>query len=52
MKPVEVFPENETSAKSSTGVTVSWEDLYFPVGCGKFDGGARLNVPIIKVEVG
>lgn len=30
------------------GRTIDWQDLYFPIGCGKSKGGIPPNIPLIR----
>jgi len=54
-KPVETFPPhlfNETDGKPSLpGILLQWEELYFPIGCGKFANGAQHGVPFFLEDV-
>lgn len=29
------------------GVLLQWNQLYFPIGCGKFEDGVRPDVPLL-----
>lgn len=50
MKPVVTYPPTEDPSIKSSGVLLQWDELYFPIGCGKFEGGVRPNIPLIFVE--
>lgn len=51
-KPVEVFPDlgldndKPRLRKDDNGNLVPWHDLYFPVGCGSFEGGVKRDFPV------
>lgn len=57
-KAIEIFPENLISKTYDEnengsgkkhrpqGQTVDWVDLYFPKGCGMFEGGVRPDIPV------
>lgn len=53
-KPVEVFPvlgpdnDKPRLRKDDNGNLVPWHDLYFPVGCGSFTGGAKRDFPVFE----
>lgn len=50
-KPVVTYPTPDDPATGkSNGVLLQWNELYFPIGCGKFEGGVRPNIPLIFVE--
>lgn len=53
-KPVETFPPglyNETNGgPSKPGILLQWHELYFPIGCGKFEGGAVHDIPYFVVD--
>lgn len=59
-KDVEVYPDTgdqtlqniDEGGKPRTGHKVRWQDLYFPKGCGKIEGGVRPNIPVIKLPEG
>lgn len=50
--PVEVFPPtpDDPSNTKFQGIILQWHELYFPVGCGKFEGGVRPDIPYIHVD--
>jgi len=54
-KPVETFPPHlysETNGgPSEPGIVLQWEELYFPIGCGKFANGAQHGVPFFLDDV-
>lgn len=45
-KPVEVYP---VYGEGGHGVILQWDELYFPIGCGKFEGGARPEFPVLHL---
>lgn len=45
-KPVEVYP---VYGERGHGVILQWDELYFPIGCGKFEGGARPEFPVLHL---
>lgn len=57
---VEVFPDlgqeydngsdKPRLRKVDNGILVPWKDLYFPVGCGAFEGGAKRDFPVIRLS--
>lgn len=30
------------------GRTINWQDLYFPIGCGKVKDGVPANIPLMR----
>lgn len=39
-----------TSDVNNNGVLLQWDQLYFPIGCGKFEGGFRSDIPLLFVD--
>lgn len=56
-RPVEVFSDlgldsdNPRLRKEQSGRLVALDDLYFPVGCGSFEGGAKRDSPVLPSQL-
>uniref|UniRef100_A0A1B0B9A2 Peptidase S1 domain-containing protein n=1 Tax=Glossina palpalis gambiensis TaxID=67801 RepID=A0A1B0B9A2_9MUSC len=52
-KPVVTYPEADDPIKGpSSGILLQWDELYFPIGCGKFEGGVRPDIPLVFIDDG
>uniref|UniRef100_A0A1B0A2F0 Uncharacterized protein n=1 Tax=Glossina pallidipes TaxID=7398 RepID=A0A1B0A2F0_GLOPL len=50
-KPVVTYPEADDPIKGpSSGILLQWDELYFPIGCGKFEGGVRPDIPLVFID--
>lgn len=57
---VTVYPEDEETKslqelddrRKLKGVVTEWKSLYFPRGCGMFEGGVRPDIPVVALPDG